>query len=89
MGAAAISDQTLVLVTLIGGLIRPIPAVSLFVAHIVHADTLPAATLVLGRAFTYNFYITADLITVVPAVIFFITLATSGNTVAIITLELI
>lgn len=49
-------DKIKKLTALIGGLIGPVPAVSLFVAHFLHADTLPAATLEHGRAFTCIFY---------------------------------
>lgn len=44
------------LTTLFAGLIRPVPAVILFVAYFFHADTLPAATFEPGRTFTWIFY---------------------------------
>lgn len=44
------------LTALFDGLIGHVPAVCMFVAHFLHADTLPTATLEHGRAFTRIFY---------------------------------
>lgn len=37
------------------GLIRPVSAISLLVAHVLHADALPTAALKSGRALTVGF----------------------------------
>lgn len=40
------------LTTLSKGLVRPVPAVTLLVTHLLHADTLPTAALEPGRGHT-------------------------------------
>lgn len=51
-----VSDKMKKLTALFDGLIGHVPAVCMFVAHFLHADTLPTATLEHGRAFTRIFY---------------------------------
>lgn len=89
MGAATFVVQTFIGSTLLDGLIRPVPTVSVSITHFVKSDTLSTVAFKFVWALTQRYIDTAYFIAHVLAVIFLVTLSAPMDALPIIALKLI